>query len=408
MRQRSTYSGLLLPVVMLGGGGGLLPVLGYGALVLYIAIALSEESRARWLSSTRLAETAPFVTLILISVLSTTWNFGDVSKLGFSCGQLALAATLYFHARGSYAAERLLGMNTMFLITAAYLFINWQLGSMDWTYANSNALASYIAIALSFLIISAVSRREWVAHGAVGLVYCGMLAIAGARGVFVLLLAASVVWVALPRLGKHGQWWCFGGVVLACWAIILLFVNMNDVLGAYLDVFAHASEDWTGKNLQSGRNRMWPELIDAIQLRPWLGYGAGAAPGVTYSEAATHLSAHNLYLQTAFQVGMIGLAALTAVLASVFLKVSAQSKHDPAARACSALMAGLLVEQSFEVVLTQNNFFLGLGCWVFFGLGSGRSRSWGRGSAWHRRPRLVGGFGPRALPVVKREIVKAS
>jgi O-antigen ligase len=95
-------------------------------------------------------------------------------------------------------------------------------------------------------------------------------------------------------------------------------------------------------------------------------------------------SIHNLYLQTWYQTGMIGLILLILTLwqkykylTSVGGAAGEPAAGEPAQLAATYLL-GILVIQTFEVDLTQNNFAAALGMWLiitFSGTAVGQTRA---------------------------------
>ena len=71
----------------------------------------------------------------------------------------------------------------------------------------------------------------------------------------------------------------------------------------------------TGGNLFSGREIIWKYLLSAIKEKPIIGYGASVTPSDLFSIS---LSSHNLYIQTAIQVGLVGTFILFLLLLSIW------------------------------------------------------------------------------------------
>lgn len=130
------------------------------------------------------------------------------------------------------------------------------------------------------------------------------------------------------------------------------------------------SVQYTGQNFFSGRQLFWGDLERAIMARPWFGYGAGS---VAESFTGYTWSSHNLYLQTALQVGFVGLAALIFLLWVLWAQLW-QGRRSKAVRLSSAYFLGILIHQVFEVSLTQNS--LANGFLIWFILAVGLSHSW--------------------------------
>lgn len=122
---------------------------------------------------------------------------------------------------------------------------------------------------------------------------------------------------------------------------------------------------YTGKSLYSGRNQLWEILLDYISKKPFFGYGSGALPAHFFN---TELSAHNLYIQVALQVGLIGLTFIILFLYLIWNKFWLNRKNLRV-KLTGAFFIGILVYQIFEITLTQNNFGLGLLQWLIIGIG---------------------------------------
>ena len=123
--------------------------------------------------------------------------------------------------------------------------------------------------------------------------------------------------------------------------------------------------EYTGKTLNSGRDRIWSALIDKIQERLFLGYGSGTLPSDFITST---LSAHNLYIQISLQVGIIGLSFFLLFLFLTW-RTFWLERNNPKVILIACYFIGIIVYQLFEVTLTQNNFSLGLLQWTIIGFG---------------------------------------
>jgi O-antigen ligase len=127
---------------------------------------------------------------------------------------------------------------------------------------------------------------------------------------------------------------------------------------------------YTGKGFFSGRHRFWDELVVAIEARPWFGYGAGA---VAETFTGFYWSAHNLYLQTSLQVGVLGLGALLLMLWVVWGQLW-PGRESIYVRLSVAFFLGILTHQIFEISLTQNNLATGFVIWLILAIGLSQAR----------------------------------
>ncbi len=121
----------------------------------------------------------------------------------------------------------------------------------------------------------------------------------------------------------------------------------------------------TGKPLLTGRNTIWSQLVDLITIKPLLGYGSSVVPENFLS---TSLSAHNLYLQIGLQTGLTGLILLLLFLFIIWESFW-KNRYDPKVILVSSFFISILIHQTFEVTLTQNQFGIGLLQWMIIGFG---------------------------------------
>lgn len=124
------------------------------------------------------------------------------------------------------------------------------------------------------------------------------------------------------------------------------------------------SQKYFNKNMFSGRQIIWSELIEFIKLKPVFGYGLATTPTHLFD---TDFSSHNLYLQTCIQCGFTGIFLLVLLLGSFFIRCDLPNTHY-SIRFYSILLSFLL-QQCFEVSLTQNMLPISLIIWFIIGLG---------------------------------------
>lgn len=121
---------------------------------------------------------------------------------------------------------------------------------------------------------------------------------------------------------------------------------------------------YTGKTFFSGRQHIWEELINLISKKILLGYGSEATPSA-FIEGG--LSAHNFYLQTTLQVGLLGITILFLLFLSIWNYLYL-AKLEKGVRIGGSLLLGILIYLLFEVSLTQNNLAIAILQWLIVGL----------------------------------------
>ncbi|MEO8057361.1 MAG: O-antigen ligase family protein [Burkholderiales bacterium] len=227
-------------------------------------------------------------------------------------------------------------------------------------FENPNALgASALALALLCWRVCRwlkVSLRSLVAPLLVAL--AGLVVYSGARAA-VAAGTIAVLWLICSRLASERVTRViFGLVVLVAVSLAPLVV-----------IFGSEFIDWTtqmdllGKSVLTGRDEIWPFVILGILEHPWLGHGAGALPGGLLLGRLEGLSAHNGFLQLAFQFGVIGVVIFVGFILAVGLtKFAGESRASR--EVTRAILIAAVLHEVFEVMLTQNHFGIGFAFWV--------------------------------------------
>lgn len=310
-----------------------LPLFGLGALLILARFRLSMAL---------LAHLNPFLLLLVLWVLaSTLWSYDPALTLRRSikvvgvmliCWGVMLACWDY----GRY--ERLLrwGLLAFLLASLLFLLLRPRLGihqpdesepllAGSWrgltVHKNSfGALASLAAVFWTHALLT--TERKAVA--AFGLLVC-LVCLIGARSstALVCALAAIVLMIAGLKtrlVQRPGAFLLFFGalfLVPLLWFVILNGLpSVDEALGPVTKLL--------GRDLSfTGRVPLWDALLDEIPQHPWLGVGYQAfwGPPGTLSDAArakagwTSANGHNGYLDTANELGLIGLSLLLAAVA---------------------------------------------------------------------------------------------
>ncbi len=122
----------------------------------------------------------------------------------------------------------------------------------------------------------------------------------------------------------------------------------------------------TGLNVYTGRQLIWPLVLDAISQHPWLGLGADAQAKTLLQSSGIdqEWSCHDLYLQVALQGGVFALAFLALFLVSLWRMLSPRGTNIANERIAVASLLTIAFSELFEVTLLQNLLIAGLSFWV--------------------------------------------
>ena len=236
-------------------------------------------------------------------------------------------------------------------------------------FTHKNTLGSLISLGLYFILAARMINRKFRWWWNIGLLASLIVLFAsGSRASWLLFAVAAMTYVLWPMISAR---------IWIAMSIFLLFIS--GIIGFvfyYLELYqynqfeelARLVAQYTSQNLYSGRQNIWASLIDHIHQHPW-GLGPGATPerllGIEFS-------AHNIYLQITLQVGFIGLITFIFLLTAIWI-VLITNKDDKIIRLTAGFFLGILVHQTFEVSLTQNNMIVGLVMWTVIAAGVGRA-----------------------------------
>jgi O-antigen ligase len=235
---------------------------------------------------------------------------------------------------------------------------------------NPNLSGGFFGFSLFFILLALQARQHQLLRLALaGLAVLTLLLsfTSASRAIMLALAGLAIVyyswrWLTARRWRFYTAFWVLVGVII----VITITIPILQMLPFYEQATA-LSEELFHKNLQSGRNVIWTLVFQGILDAPLFGHGPYYLPRNLF---AIDLSAHNLYLQVALQVGLLGVSALLAMLYAVW-RVFWQGRHDNRVRLAAGFTAAILIHQTFDVSLTQHNLSLGLLMWMIMGLGAG-------------------------------------
>lgn len=232
-------------------------------------------------------------------------------------------------------------------------------------YNNSNLIGPYMFYT-SFFLILGIKYSKFKIIYIFGLFLSVILVLASdTRSILLSIFVAFIVFIFWKLITRNKLIAVISFSVLMI--LLLMFIFIYPIL-PYFHFFTPI-EQWmlthTGKSIMSGRNDIWVPLIEMINLKPYIGYG----PGAMASELiATDQSPHNLYLNVLMQLGYIGLMAFILLLLIFWLAIS-EVKNNFIIRLVGSYFIAILIHQSFEITLFQNQLSVGLLQWFILGIG---------------------------------------
>lgn len=222
---------------------------------------------------------------------------------------------------------------------------------------NSNVFGMWV-VTFGTIALGVVKNRLSII--AVFILVLFLVLASGSRSSLLALVVALSIYIISWRVVRAVLFKYSFLLFICAFSIGVIYATLFFDLGQYnQDVV-----DVTGKNLQSGRHLIWPAVMEQLMKTPWFGLGSGASLSDIVDRS---LSSHNAFLQTLMQNGFVGLVLMVLVIFSVYFsifKISSQRYFKLALASFSVL----LIIQSFEVTIFQNNLALSYPVWVVVGL----------------------------------------
>lgn len=166
------------------------------------------------------------------------------------------------------------------------------------------------------------------------------------------------------RFTKFRSYSIFAILMIGMSAFFYVYLHMDDFeLTRNLNLMA---QDVSGRQLASGRQILWPAILELAMASPWVGLGGDALPKALMD---TGFSSHNYYLQLFLQKGFLGLFFLMWFLIQYWQQFHKTMWTSASINFAAAIFLTLLLHNLTEVVMFQNALMVALPAWVIIALG---------------------------------------
>lgn len=245
---------------------------------------------------------------------------------------------------------------------------SWRYGGV---FANPNSLAAFYAIALPAALIcrmgwSRPNQRTGLLILVAAALMVGSLALTGSRGGSLVTIAMLGFAVALLPINLRSS---IGWMFFAAFVLGIAYFTVTHTVEGGLNL---TIERFRGRGLQDARYEIWAKTLQSIVRHP---FGIGLDPYIYGSTLRLGVNtAHNIYLELASQIGILGLFAFLWIVGSSLRAVwRARRSRSPQARtATTALFIGLVgfllagfAEPIFNSGIKFQRIF-----WLLLGMGS--------------------------------------
>ncbi|SEP75242.1 O-antigen ligase [Virgibacillus subterraneus] len=254
-------------------------------------------------------------------------------------------------------------------IVLIFIFLHWV--KLDFPnhkfksiFTNPNYLAVFLFCMLYFKIIAIKfgSNFERLYFSLLILLNLILIYNTNARSVVVAMVVILIAWIFMKQFTRMYPF-LFHIVITLNVVFIILYVGIKSTnFGRLLDKI---SVQIFGKSFFSGRSSLWEGIMQAGIEKPIMGYGVGInANDVT----GIKLTAHNQYLQTFLEVGLVGFAIFVFLLFCIW-KLLISRLDSFAAKWSACFFLGILVYENFELTLFQNNYSIAFLQWLIITIG---------------------------------------
>lgn len=177
--------------------------------------------------------------------------------------------------------------------------------------------------------------------------------------VYAIALLLLYIYFSRPNwISKHNTF-SFIAYIALLGAFTLLYSNIEGF--DYLYELNEFLVRYTDRTATSGRQLLWPTILEAIARHPVFGMGAGTLPSdIMYTE----LSSHNYYLQVTLQTGVIGLLFVLLSLRELWKGLLPNSNKDAKTAFSAAILIVFLLHNVSEVLMFQNGLRVSVAAWV--------------------------------------------
>ena len=348
-----TENGVSLP-----GGSSLSRLIGVIAMALGV-VSLVDRGRVRfrtpslflllatafvaWSAVTYFWSLAPAVTI------SRTFQFAQLLLLAWLVHQLARTD----RDRDLLTQAFVLGCLLMITVALAVYVTGVRGGYRDVAFsANEFAAVAALGIPMAWgLMLRRAFPRFQILNTVYPLFALTAIVLAASRGgLLTALVALVIVPIALPHMGVVRRVLLVGSVAAIAVLTFTWFPQAVPDLERNLDRLGRIEEDLVGGTM-TGRTGIWAAGAEVFLGSPVHGTGSGTYSRAVQPILGRALGAHNAFLSVAVTTGLVGLSLFGAMLAVVFLGLTAAPR-----RADYAILFVALVVSIMPLNVENNKF----------------------------------------------------
>ena len=307
----------------------------------------------------------PYMIFIAIYFINLI-NYSTISAVNNIIFYIFYSIFLFASSNLKWKVSHIKFFSVISYIVLPILFI-YAISEVEIVNPNTIGIVSFILLFFPVLkIIAQESKLKKVMLILLFLFVSLIIILSGTRSVILSIIFMAITYFSWSLIIKNKT------LFKTYFVLILLFIFSYTIIYPKLDKlltnFQYYQElviRYTGKDLYSGREEIWSILIDAIFESPFLGYGSGAlASQFLYIDATSH----NLYIEIALQVGLLGLIFFVIYLYKIW-SLFWTNRFDKKVILSASFFIGILIHQLNEVLLIKSTVSINLFLWLIIGMG---------------------------------------
>lgn len=364
---------LLILIGSLNAVGNGMVIVGISSLFLCLLISslglITYMFMNKGFTSSQIIILSQVVLILLICITSILNNSYETSDLTNSAQMILCLNLLLYLTCVNLDLKRIMNINIVVIIFILFHLIVWIASGFPNLFAsiynNSNLIGPYMFYTSFFLIIGLKYSEIKILYALMLFFSLLLIFASDTRSIFLSIFVMLVMFLLWPIIAKTKVIAFFFFVIITF--LILMFIFVYPLLPTFQ--FFMPLEQWTlthtGKSLMSGRNDLWVPLVEVINQKPYIGY----SPGTLASDIiATDQSPHNLYLNILMQTGYLSLLGFFIVFLTIWMTL-VKVKDNFIVKLTGCYFIAILIHQSFEITLFQNQLSIGLLQWFILGIG---------------------------------------
>ena len=296
-----------------------------------------------------------FPIMLVAVTLRVIWDTG-VAGLQFAAALVLICSILLSGFAGRLLARKRNVLLLLAILACAILIIGWYASFPGLRQKNAVGGAVFYLLLLSGIVF--LRDRFWLSAYLLSSAAV-VVAIFDMRSI--VIVCAIIVFAMYHPLGKSPRILFLAVVVMILGTIIVVSVMQTGAFDKYLQAYNSHFQ----RGLESGRDVIWPMVLDQASAAPYFGLGFDAGK---FSFRDEEMSAHNQYLEILVQQGGVGVLLVALLLTIIANKASVSIRDDFCRQRFSGVFCGIVYANNFEVQLFQNLFYIGLVQWLLIAL----------------------------------------